>query len=305
MQFKREKSVNSVNKFWITCCFLVCIVFATLPSACQALTIHPLKEEVEIDPGTKQELEITLRNDTSFVEVVELRTQAFEASDAEGVPRFVSNRPHTQWVSLPQNDIVLQAGQSETINFSLTVPRKAEPGGYYLTIFSAAKPEGETNTITYTNELGTLYFITVTGDIIREMHVENVVVRSHAVGSTHVDVRYTLANRGTIHELPHGLLSIKNIFSSERVDMPINADKARILPGTTRTLNQVWKPGGMWHSIFNPFRFGIYEATIHVLETSNEKTAQRFVIWSPAGVILIITITLFAILKKKRKHKHH
>lgn len=303
MQFNAKKSVYTVNKFWITCCIGVSIIFATLPTSAHALTIYPIKEEVEISPGTQQELEITLRNDTSFVEIISLRAQAFEAGDVEGVPRFVKNKPHVKWVSLPQKDIVLQAGQSETINFSLTVPRKAEPGGYYLAVFASAKPEGETNTITYTNELGVLYFISVAGDIIRDMKVEDVIVRPNVFGNTHTDVQYTLKNNGTIHELPYGMLTIKNIFSSEHIDIPINAEEARLLPQTTRTLTQSWKPGGIRHSVLNPFRFGIYEVGININNTTDEKTTQRFLIWPPSGLILLIGILSFVFIRYKKKQK--
>lgn len=298
---KQNKIFKNVHKFGISTGLMVSFAFATLPLDAHALTIQPHITDIVAQAGETHELTVQLRNDTDFVEVVTLRAHAFIAGEQEGVPYFVDDQPHTRWFHIPQGDQLLQSQQTKTINIPLAIPLDAEPGGYYAAVFARAQPQDASNTVSYANEVGSLVFITVKGELNRDVSLADVQGIAHLWGATRFEVNYTLHNNGTIHEIPRGTVSIRNIFSGEQEVMPLNVEELRLLPGSQRTLMHSWQPERAWHSPFNPFRFGIYELSI-VVDGIEQITRMRIFVWSPAAPVLLIILAgaLNSIRKRKR-----
>ncbi len=297
----REKiCLIRVNNYF---CFVISVLLWTLMYATttEALTIRPLKEEINVNPGSVTVISIDVGNSEPNPVLVSLKTRSFHAGIQEGVADFDAkdDSKYLKWVQLPQNELSLLPNQSKKISYTLVVPPDVEPGGYYFAVFARTRPVDQTNSTVFSNELGVLYFLTVNGDIKNDVVLSNFQFVPTKLFFFPARFSYILHNQGNIHLKPQGDIHITNIFSKKKVDQVLNVDEKIILPETSRVFSSVWleSNGLTWFSSLNPFRFGVYEAEIQI-EGIRETEKLRFVMYSPTALTLACLGFVWFVVKK-------
>lgn len=118
---------------------LLAISFISAPFA-QAISISPPRLELDGDPGTTVSSEFKITNDTSSTATYFTQVENFESKDESGNPQFVQTKEGlATWVSVPSS-ITVAAGEQKTLPFTIRIPRNAEPGGYFSSIFVRTTP---------------------------------------------------------------------------------------------------------------------------------------------------------------------
>jgi len=214
-----------------------------------------------------------------------------------------------KWLSMDPVNVVVAPGQTAQKVFTLTVPKKAEPGGHYAVIFfeQVAKPGQQ---VTAKGRIGVVTLVTVPGQIIREGKITSVQVTSSWFWPTKklpllpvktIHARIVFHNYGNVHLTVKGKLTYVPTFGWGAGTVTFG--EITVLPKTTRYLEK---------DISNPPFLGSYKVhaeahygpSLDVFDTTRTG-ATSFSIY-PLVLVLILLVLLAIIfvavtLAKRRK----
>lgn len=235
--------------------------------------LGPGKAELEIEPGQTKTVEITVTNRTG-----QERKFGFEVEDVTGAADgstsavLLGNErgPYTlkDYLDIPDAPITLGHNERVRIPITISIPADAEPGGRYgsvlvNTISKAADRDttGAAPESPIIARVGTLFFITIPGDISRAGKLKDFTTIPNKSwfqkGPMSFSVLYE--NEGTIHVNPYGELRITNMFGEEVAFVKL--DPWFALPKSLRFREVIWD---------REFLLGRYTATVHINRGYND-----------------------------------
>jgi len=276
-------------------CLLLSVTITTVTHAdsnstvrVQGLTLAPLRTELEIAPGTVESGQLTIYNTTNTDMNVTMSAEAFNVVNSQYDYSFDSTSPITKWVQFDPGDIILAAGKSKTINYSISVPLGASPGGNYISLFSTASIGGTNQGVNSSERVGSLVYITVSGDVTHMGHVLNFFTPWVTAGSS--DWTATIQNAGTAHFASAYSLSVQTLWNKPVLE---SSSSSLILPGTIRLIEG---------TIVQPQVPGIYKLVFTAsLGDVPSVTLVHYIIYMPAyGWVILIAIILFIINRAVR-----
>lgn len=283
--------------------------------AATAITVSPVVMDVDVVRGSNKQDKITVRNDTDRVQTYALRVQNFVAEGEEGGQAYLDEEQPSglaSWVIVDTPTVTLQPGESADFPFVINIPRDAEPGGHYATIFFTSSPGGiEQTGVGIAAKTGVLLLVNVPGDIREEARVETFSMYGGAWISrlpAHFELR--IRNLGNTHFRPRGTLVIRNVLGSVVARVPANPKKSAVLPNSVRKIYAVWAntldipSGGFWTEVKNEWRnfaIGRYTASVDILYGTQNKSLEvqpsafwvfpwRLGILASVGIVLIFVL---------------
>ena len=122
--------------FFITCCLLFVSGYCHAQSVSPRLSISPHTFELDVFRGETIEKKIKITNKSEVALPIAVKLVDFTARDEMGGTTFdgtiqdpsISSR---QWFEMENPNFILDAGETEEVNFTVSVPENAEPGGHY------------------------------------------------------------------------------------------------------------------------------------------------------------------------------
>ena len=198
----------------------------TMPE--RRLLITPLRNELVVDAGTAYKGSVTVRNTGTSSLTIKLDAQAFDVINQNYDYVFKPKSPVNDWVNFAQPSFILNAGQSYIINYLLSVPIGAEPGGKYISIFASTQPS-PANGITSVDRVGSLIYLTVPGAITKTGQLLS--LRSPFIMTDQVSWSATIRNSGTAHFRNNYEARLTTLCNS---DVTTTQNSALILPMSVR-----------------------------------------------------------------------
>lgn len=292
----------------------------------KAITISPPRLELEADPGTVVDSEFKVTNDSSDQSInYYTQVENFEAKDETGAPQFVQTPEGLAvWIDVDKS-VRIGPGESKTIPFKIKVPRNAEPGGYFASIFvRTTPPAAGGGEVSIGTRLGTLVLLRVNGEI-----QEGVDILEFSTKDKHrffnrlpIELYYRFQNIGTDRVKPEGDIIVKNIFGLKAKVLSANRSEGSVLPRSIRRFDTAWINGGggqedskatvaaegetgfiaaagyQWEH----FALGYYTANLDIRFGENNNTASgkfRFFVfpWQLITIFLGVLIVGFIILR--------
>lgn len=291
-----------------------------------ALTISPARLELRGDPGQTLTGEITLINDQKDLKTFYASFENFEADGDSGTPKFVGAKEGlATWFSASEA-VVLKAGESKKIPFTITIPKDTTPGGYFGAIFWNTVPPGgiSSGEIAFGAKTGMLVLLSVNGEVKEEAGLVDFQLHNnkHFYKQLPVGFQYRFSNQGGDRVKPEGFVMVRSILGWTVKKVNANPTDGNVLPGTTRKFLPEWSKDttvdqrdqeiarNETYSFFNEvqsqwhnFAVGIYRAkvvaTFGSAAQSVKSKAVYFVVfpWELLLVIIIIGVPLFFILR--------
>ena len=297
----------------------------------KALTITPLRFELNANPGDSVSGKLKFFNEENKPVTYYFVSYNFEAKDETGQPQFVSAANNlAKWINKPGN-VTLEARSYQMVDFSITIPKDAEPGGYFAGLFASTMPEKEqAQNIVLTEEIGTLILFRVNGDIPEGANILEFDLKGKNIfySSLPVDFYYRFKNSGADRIKPLGDIIITNFFGSVSKIIKANSDGGNILPQSIRRFEAAWlepagsggveqdpnivrpqKPqNGFWKKVryeWENFSFGRYSAKLNIVYGYNTQTSVtaktsfwvfpwRFLLVAAASIIIFLSLLLSA-----------
>lgn len=245
-----------------------------------ALTISPVKTEIDVNPGTKIVKEITLTYNGTGKATISTEAQDFVADASGEKPSFVSEdkkSPYSMssWIKIKPGNFILEPGKKKTAIVTIKVPRFAEPGGHYAAaIFSAVPPAGSQTSV-YA-KIGSLFLLRVTGNEV-EVGRANLMLPRFVQGGP-VNFKTFFENQGNVHVKPKGSIIITPVRGKNTVSLPIGGEN--VLPDSRRAYIGKWT---------DTPRFGLFRVQSRFKYGSKNKTAV-----SGTHLLLILPLNLLA-----------
>ncbi len=284
-------------------CFTALIAGGVVVPSAQALTVSPVKIEIEADPGQTVGGVFELHNEESVPRTLFVSYENFEPSGDLGTPRFVgSDTGLATWMRATEQ-LILNPDQRETIPYTITVPADAKPGGYFAAIFYGGQnPRAEDGgEVAIGGKLGVLVLLRVRGDITEEGGINTFGAKDNVRFYTSIPVTFVtqMTNRGGDRIVPRGGITISNIFGMEVTRLEVNQNEGSILPNSSRTFTDVWvgsdtststgflsAVGRQWAD----FHIGAYRASVELVwgEDQNISTATFWFILFPWQLMLVM-----------------
>ncbi len=202
-----------------------------VPLHASAISISPLRQTVSVDPGSAQVLQLDVDNTDTKDVTVAPAVDAFTVDQKTGRAVFGAVDEAVQWVACEPSSLTLKSGERGTFHCTATVPSHAQPGGHYLGLFAENKPaEGQ---VGVGSRVGSLIFLTVSGEIRESLVVEQFAPDRLVTFSPTVTLSALIKNAGNVYVQPKGEIIIYGMTNNEVRRIPINQSGRKVLPDGT------------------------------------------------------------------------
>ncbi len=225
----------------------------------QALTISPARIEISGDPGQVLKGEYVLVNEQNEPKTFYPSFENFEAQGETGSPNFVmSNYGLATWIR-SEKKITLQPRETRKLQYTISIPTKAEPGGHFAAIFWGTTDPNASESdkqVTIGAKIGVVILLRVNGDVEEgggvvdfrvvgdEQQVDGETKRpvKRFYSSVPVDFEYRFYNSGADRLKPEGTITVSNLLTlgiSKSV-LDANHQEGNILPQSYRRFYPYW-----------------------------------------------------------------
>lgn len=262
--------------------------------------VGPGRAELELKPGQTVVYEMSVANRISDGRTFKLEVEDISGSDdASQAVMFLGDQrgPYTiqDYISFPETSFNLDLGERARIPVTITIPKDAEPGGYYGGVLvSTIKDDGTSEEGTVTRSpivarIGTLFFITVPGEVVKSGETKSISVANDKFwfekGPIKLNILYE--NTGSNHLNPYGELRITNLFNEE-VGF-VELEPWFVLPKSLRSRDISWD---------REMLFGRYTATAFINRGYDDVIDEVSVtFWvMPWKIVLGAFLVLFLVL---------
>jgi hypothetical protein len=208
------------------------------------ILITPTKVELNLDPGDKTTAEVKVINRTGESATFEFSTEDFEGSDDPSQATVFMGDEDSPigaraWLKPEIDSIVLQHGETLTFNVDVAVPSDATPGGHYAVLFASRTVDRyqEEAGVKFTSRVGTLFLVTVSGEIIESGSLNPPEVPKLSESGP-IDIGLVFNNEGNVHLKPSGKVIIRNFFGREVASIDVR--EWVILPESSRRTLAEW-----------------------------------------------------------------
>lgn len=268
------------------------------------LTITPPLFQMTASPGQDWSSAIKVVNNNPYDITVYTSVMNFLAQGEGGTGKFVPANDTkdipggytlASWFEVSKAPIFIRAEQSVSVPFTLHVPKGAEPGGHYGAILIGTEPPPKTggSSVRVSSQLTSLFLVRVAGDVKEQGDIRSFSTEKTLYQEPHANFSLRFENKGNVHLLPQGNITIYNMWGKERGRILINQEQdfGNVLPQSIRKFTFEWAGEQ------NFFDVGRYKAIATLAFGDKEKkTVYRAVNFWVIPVAPALKILAFLIL---------
>lgn len=244
----------------------------------QEFGVSPFLEELEIPKGGTAVSSINVTNQSNSDINVSVTTQDFlpgKRGEAMFVPDSEINEKTfslASWINiLDGSSVVIPAGKSAEIKYSVNPPTNAEEGSHYGAILFSLADQSNLPGVGIRQSVGTIIIV----GYGQAQPIGTLDFSSNPKilwWSDKFDFTNLFSNVGNVHVKPKGEIVVKNIFGKVVATPQVNRDADNVLPKSDRTFISSWYPEN--------WRFGRYRAeSILVYGREKLEVRQSQIIW--------------------------
>lgn len=315
-----------IKEFLIITSFFLLFIFS---HKAQALTITPIRIEVNGDPGKTLSAKITLINEKDTPETLYSSYANFEAQGETGEPSFVNPKEGLgTWITA-EPSIVIAPKEQKEVTFKITIPANAEPGGYFGALFwgNTAPPKDGENAVNIGYKTAELILLTVNGEIKQGGAILQYGTKNNQKFYTALPVSfmYRFQNTGNDRVKPNGTITLRNFLGIKVATIPANKVDGNVLPKGVRKFESAWQKGTLSDSPdvsaprnffdnvgyeWNNFAFGYFSSNLNIefgadKQSATAKTGFWVFPWQLLIVIIILIFIAWFIIKTALHRYNH
>lgn len=294
--------IHTIVAFLIACCLAAPVyVQKAVAESGQAFSISPPLINLGANPGQTVTTNIKFTNISGGDLLIKTQYNDFGAKNETGEPNIIfddnTNTPYSlrQWITGPE-PFILKSKEERALQFSITVPKNAEPGGHYAVIrFTGSSPQTGGSGVALSASLGSLVLLQVSGDVTQQATVDSFFAAGQNFSPSSffengpINFVERIQNTGNTHIQPSGTIKISNLFGKEVASLRVNGDPSdlantprNILPASIRRFNQNYPP--IW-------LFGRYTAQLQLSYAGGKTLVATTAFWViPYKLILAVFI---------------
>lgn len=209
----------------------------------QDITMTPSSTDLSIAPGETVVRSFKIINGGSDAYDMNASVAPYHVEGENYDPKFTSLPgvvTPTAWVTITSSHTTVQPGETVTVEYTVTVPQKTAPGGYYAVLFAETSPRataGNSGVVPH-NRVGNLLFITVKGPVKTSGKLTAAPLSYFAI-TDKVPIGVRASNTGGVHFISTTNMTIKAVTGKQ---LHASTLERYILPQTERLVTTDWKP---------------------------------------------------------------
>lgn|GEM_PF-2150761 len=211
-----------------------------------------------------------------------------------------------RWLEMPLDALHLAPGETGSIDYTITVPPDAEPGGHYAAIIFETRPVESESTeegsqVRIAGRVVAEVLITVPGPITRSLVVDSLTVPRIAFGAGADTVEVAVTNAGNVHLTPNGYVQTWGGLPAATFDQEFG--QFTLLPGASRRFS-VQLGHQPWLGKMRAKTEFLYGPSIGVFDRSVETTVEYFVIsWKVIAILDLVLIGFDLVLFREWRRR--
>jgi len=276
-------------------------------SSVNFLTISPPVRELELPRGSSNSYQMSILNQGNSPVRLILRASPFIASgDTGGVDVADDPLPSSQdWIIINPSILTLKSGERREITYTITIPKNAEPGGFYFAITAllagksgiSGQPTDVASGAAVNLNVASLNLITIEGPVTYNAQITEFSTPKAIFEYGPVPFTARIRNLSTVHIKPILEIDVKNTLDLLNDSETVHIKQQNILPQAQRKFEGEFS--GKWH-------FGRYSATLSGLYGDGKMLTYTLFFWILPwkiilAVVLAIAIIVLLILSIKRQ----
>jgi|WetSurMetagenome_2_1015567.scaffolds.fasta_scaffold05688_2 hypothetical protein len=202
------------------------------------LIVHPSSFEFNASPGKTVSDTITLDNLQAKPVKIKVDLRNFTASGEEGSVNLTTNDTAyslAKWIKVEPATVDINARESKTFTFTITVPENAEPGGHFgSVVFTTVPPAVKGTGAALSLEVASLISLETPGDAVEKAVVKSFTVDKSFYEFGPVTFVTRVGNEGKRHIAVNGSIVVKGMFGQKYI-IPLYPPES-ILPGATKKI---------------------------------------------------------------------
>lgn len=266
------------------------------------LKVSPVRSDVEIQPGTSKEVQVTVTNLTKAPITVRPIENDFIAGDERGTPalildadKFAPTHSLKRFMA-PLADVTIPASKTQIIKVVINVPKDAHAGGYFGAVrFAPTSPDGGAQ-VNLNASVASLMLLSVPGIVTEKLELTDFSIQQKGKSgsvfgnSDNLQTSVRLQNKGDAQAGPFGQISVKKgdkvVYET---DFNNKTPRDMILPDSARRwdipLSKIDGFGN--YTVSATFTYGQKNQTIEVTK-SFWVIPQIIVIAAIGGLVVLI-----------------
>lgn len=213
--------------------------------------LEPGKIEVFLNPGETAQRTISVINRINRKVDFKVEVEDFIGSDNPQAPVILLGEDKSPYSFkdnlIPESDeFSLGFGQKIELPVQITVPVDAQPGGFYSSVIISSMPAspdapGGQAGAKIISRVGVLFFVRVNGPVDQSGQLNDfrILGGDSFMQKGPVTFEILFQNSGTVHLVPYGEITVKNLFGKQVAQMPV--DGYFSLPKSTRYRQVIWQ----------------------------------------------------------------
>jgi hypothetical protein len=292
-------------------------------STANTLKVTPIRSDIQINPGERQVVRVTVSNLTSEEIFVKAIANDFIASPQEdGSPALILDEnqfapTHSlKRFMTPIENFSIPANEGRTIDVMITVPIEAQAGGYFGAVrFAPTTPDGG-GQVNLSASVASLILLNVPGPAVEKLTLTDFEIRQGDKSGndfrTANDLKayFRFENSGNVQQGPFGKISVKQgdkvVYET---DFNSENPKDLVLPDSARRWEVPLKEIGEFghYTVSATFTYGTKNQTIEVSQ-SFWVIPQYMIIAAIVIIVLLIAaiaLTIFLIIRRNKRGGGH
>lgn len=245
--------------------FFFFVLFFFLPTSVDALTLGPIKQTLVIDPGDTATAQLFVTNDMDQLQRISFDMGSFHF-DQKGQIQVASSTDVAEWITLPNEEYLLGAGESRRFLLPIEIPVYASPGSHYVMLFTETIAE-EGSLLAVQKRLGVQLYVHVAGEIEESVDVRWFDPQEHWLFEGPLLLDLDIENNGNIQIIPEGELVVYNGRGQEIHRIAVNTHAAHLFAGEywerVFDIPLTWRDAGNIDMVLM-LRYGLTTQTEHV-----------------------------------------
>lgn len=277
-----------------------------------SFSVIPMGKQIFLNPGEVYSGSITVANLSSSVDSLsyEVNISPYSVIGNGYGADFVSTSSHTEitnWINIENPTGTIAPNESKVVNYTITVPESASPGGQYAALSVISTPINSASTgngiaVSNVYEIASLLYATVAGVVNREGSVLQNSIPSFSLVPS-IEAKAVIENKGNTHEDAIFSFEITNAITGEVIysSAESNAKQSEIImPDTTREIT---------HELTNLPLAGITKV-VQTIDYNNETyTTEQTLIICPVWLMIIILALISGLIgfvvARTKHHRNH
>lgn len=256
----------------------------------ESITLSPVDKHYKFDAGSVIHDQLTVVNDGQLDYDFSAYAKPYSVTGENYDPDFSTTHTNTDiqdWVKFAQNTYHLKAGQSIKVDYTVTVPQNATPGGHYAVLFVETEPTagasaGGTSVIRK-KRVGALVYATVNGSFQNGGKLTSMRTPVFQFVPP-IKSDLTIQNSGTTDFQATTSLTVSDIFGNVKYSQQ---KPYQLLPQTIRAIHLTWDKAPS---------YGLYKVVTSASFLDENKTTTTYVIMAPVWLYLFLVLILIAVV---------